>query len=130
MRLHHMAAAMAAALMVSGCANAAPEEVNEKARFCAVLLSEGAAYVGAHVAQREEQLKVMRFASEEAMDAYNEVTDTFAVLRIDLIGMLGELAREYGLPEDAGVYTFEDTTDDGAWNRIDFAKECVISLDE
>lgn len=130
MKRHHIPAAVAAALMLAGCANAAPDDANEKVRFCAVLLSEGAAYVKAHVDNREERLKVIRFASEEAMDAYNGVTDAFTVLRIDLVEMGKELAKEFDLPDDTEAYAFEETTDEGAQNRIDFAKECVISLDE
>lgn len=113
-------------LLLMGACAAPPEPAAEAdLAACAGLLAQNTAYVRQHADWREKQKMLMRFASEEAMDAYDEVTDTFTVLAIDLVAMRNVIEKERGLPDDTETYTFDQTTDEEASARIDAAKACA-----
>lgn len=130
MKFRKAAGAMALAMMMPGCADASPEEAAEAARFCSVLLSEGAAYAESHAAHREERMQVMRFASEDAMNAYVRETSKLRRAAAEFTGMHTALQTQYDLPGEAGAYSFDETTDAAAANRIEFARECAAALTE
>ncbi|KCZ98057.1 putative lipoprotein [Hyphomonas polymorpha PS728] len=115
-------------LLASACSGGPQAGLDAAVIACGDTLAQNAAYVRQHVEAREEKLKVIRFASEEAMDAYNEVTDTFTVLGIDLVAMRNVIETERGLPDDTATYTFDHTTDEEATARIEAAKACAGPL--
>ena len=130
MKFRQAAGAIVLAMMLPACADAAPDESAEEARFCSVLLAEGAAYAMSHAAHREQQMQLMRFASQEAMNAYVAETETLRVAGAEFTGLYAALQTQYDLPGEAEVYSFEDTTDAAAANRIAFARECAAALIE
>ncbi|MBY9065679.1 hypothetical protein K1X12_02140 [Hyphomonas sp. WL0036] len=95
---------------------------------CASQLAESAAYLQQHVDAREEKLKVIRFASEEAMNAYNDKTTGYDSARIDFIAMGNIIEAAYGLPEATGTAPFDHTTDEEADARIAEGKSCAAPL--
>lgn len=114
------------ALLTAACAGT-PELAadDDGLAACGGLLARNAAYVEQHAKTREDRKMVMRFASEAAMNAYDEVTDTFTVLGIDLVAMRNVIEKERGLPDDTAPYTFHQTTDEEAGARIAEAKACA-----
>lgn len=129
---HRIAAALALTLMLPACAdtsgNETAEPSDEAARACVTLLAEGTAYLEQHTAHRQERLKFIRFASEADMNAYNELTDTFKLHSVNMPGLRELIESQHGLPETTEVYTFEETTDQGAEARIEFANDCALKL--
>lgn len=120
--------ATAFALIVAACAGGPQTAQEPAAAACAATIRENAAYVKQHAEARTERLKVIRFASEEAMNAYKYETNIFTIRGIELSGMSKALATRYGLPGDTAVYTFEDTTDEEATARFDAAEACAGPL--
>lgn len=130
MKFVKAAGALVLAMMMPACANASPDEMAEEARFCNVLLAEGAAYAMSHADHREERVQVMRFASDEAMNAYIAETEALRVAAAEFTGVLAALRTQYNPPDEAEAYSFGETTDAAAANRIEFARECAAALTE
>lgn len=122
----------ALALLASACAGwpgASPDAgPDAAAAACSNLLGTGAAYAVQHAAEREEKLKVIRFASQEAMDAYNATTRGYADQGAELLALRAALDAEYGLPETEPVAAFDHTTDEEATARIEAARTCAAPL--
>ncbi len=118
----------AIAMLAAACANL-PEGSNAPT-VCASQLAESAAYLQQHVDAREEKLKVIRFASEEAMNAYNDKTAGYDSARIDFIAMGNIIEAAYSLPEATETSPFDHTTDEEADARILHGKTCAAPLIE
>lgn len=118
----------AAALLASACAGWPGAGPN--AATCGGVMAQSAAYVSQHAAAREEKLMVIRFASQEAMDAYNAKTRGFEAEAAALVAGRDALAARYGLTGDAQTYTFDHTTDEEAEAQIAAAKACAAPLTE
>lgn len=117
----------AATLLASACAGW-PGAGSEAAVACGGVIAESAAYVSQHAAAREEKLMVIRFASQEAMDAYNSKTRGFEAEAAALVAGRDVLAAQYDLTGDVQTYTFDHTTDEDADARIATAKACAAPL--
>ncbi len=117
-------------LFMVACASGPQTGPEPSAAACVVTVGESAAYLQQHVSARTERLKVIRFASEEAMNAYKYETNIFSIRGIELSGMRNMLAKQYGLPDDTAGYTFENTTDDEATARFEAAKAFAAPLIE
>jgi len=128
MKFVKAAGAMVLAMMMPACANASPDETTEAARFCSVLLAEGAAYAESHAANREYRMQMIRFASEEAMNAYIAETDVLRRAAAEFAGIHEALQTHYDLPGETETFSFDETTDAAAANRIEFARECAAAL--
>lgn len=120
----------AAALLASACAGWPGTDSDTDAAMCGGVMAQSAAYVSQHAAGREEKLMVIRFASEAAMNAYNEKTRGFEAEAAALVAGRDALAARYGLAGDTQAYTFDHTTDDEADARIAAAKACAAPLTE
>ncbi|MFN4184638.1 MAG: hypothetical protein ACK4M6_07610 [Hyphomonas sp.] len=118
----------AAALLASACAGWPGTVPN--AAMCGGVMAQSAAYVSQHAAGREEKLMVIRFASEEAMNAYNAKTRGFEAEAAALVAGRDALAARYDLTGDAQAYTFDHTTDEEADAQIAAAKACAAPLTE
>ena len=118
----------ALALLATACAGGAGVVPSPDTVACGDLLAEGAAYAVQHTAEREEKLKVIRFASQEAMDAYNATTRGYADQGAQLLTMRATLEADYGLPEAEPVAPFDHTTDEEADERIAAARACAAPL--
>lgn len=121
-------AGMAFVSALAACASGPQTGAVPAVAACAVRIEENAAYIQQHVEARTERLKVIRFASEEAMNAYNYETNIFTIRGIELAGMRKMLARQYGLSSDTAEYTFEDTTDEEATARFEAGEACAGPL--
>ena len=130
MKFFSAAGALLLALMMPACADASTEGAGEEARFCSVLLAEGAAYATSHADHREERMQIMRFASEEAMNVYIAETEALRGVAAEFTEMHTALKTQYDLPGAAEAYSFDETSDDAAANRIEFARECAAALIE
>lgn len=97
---------------------------------CVSQLAESAAYLQQHVDAREQRLKVIRFASEEAMNAYNDKTAGYDSMRIDFIAMGNIIEAAYSLPDPPETAPFDHTTDEEADARITQGKSCAAPLIE
>lgn len=119
-------------LAMPACAEAAPEvsATEDAPRFCSVLLAEAAAYADAHATTRADRMQVMRFASEEAMNAYVQETEELRGIAGELRAELVTLKARLDVSEVTETFDLEDTTDGGAEARIDFARECAAALIE
>ena len=128
MSVRIVAGALLLTVMTQACAQAAlPEaETTDGAAFCGVLLAEGAAYLETHAANRTEKMKVMRFASEEAMQAYMDRTQALTASASEMSATRAALVAENGLADDADVYDFDETTEEAADARIEIAKDCGV----
>jgi hypothetical protein len=115
-------------LLATACANL-PEHSAASAA-CANHLAESAAYLQQHVDARTEKLKVIRFASEEAMNAYNDKTAGYDSARIDFIAMGNIIKVAYSLPDPPESSPFDHTTDEEADARITQGKICAAPLIE
>lgn len=115
-------------LFATACANLPDGSAAPAA--CASDLAESAAYLQQHVDARTEKLKVIRFASEEAMNAYNDKTAGYDSARIDFIAMGNVIEAAYSLPEPAATAPFDHTTDEEADARITEGKSCAAPLIE
>lgn len=118
------------ALLVSACTGGPNADSSAAARECSRVMAESAAYVQQHAAAREEKLKVIRFASEAAMNAYNAKTRELEAEAEALLAGRNALEARYGLAGDAQAYTFDHTTDEEAEARIAAAKTCAAPLTE
>lgn len=116
-------------LLATACANI-PEGSASAPAACASRLAESAAYLQQHVDAREEKLKVIRFASEEAMNAYNDKTTGYDSARIDFIAMGNIIQATYSVSRPAQPAPFDHTTDEEADARITEGKNCAAPLIE
>lgn len=117
------------ALLASACA-AMPGAGSEAAAACSGVMAQSAAYASTHAAAREEKLMVIRFASPEAMAAYNAKTRAYEAEAAGLVTARDALVAEYALADDTQAYTFDHTTDEEADAQIAAAKACVAPLTE
>ncbi|MFN7055427.1 hypothetical protein [Hyphomonas sp.] len=119
-------------LAMPACAEAAPQAsaTEDAPRFCSVLLAEAAAYADAHATARADRMQVMRFASEEAMNAYVQETEELRGIASELRAELVTLKARFDVPDTAEDFDLSETTDGGADTRIDFARECAAALIE
>lgn len=115
-------------LLATACAHVPEDSTAPEA--CASQLAESAAYLLQHVDARTEKLKVIRFASEEAMNAYNDKTAEYDSARIDFIAMGNIIEAAYSLPTPPETAPFDHTTDEEADARIADGKSCAAPLIE
>lgn len=118
------------ALLASACMGEPEADSGAAAMDCSRVMAESAAYVSQHAAAREEKLKVIRFASEAAMDAYNAKTRELEAEAEALLAGRNALEGSYGLAGDTQAYIFNHTTDEEADARIAAAKTCAAPLTE
>jgi nitrous oxide reductase accessory protein NosL len=120
------------AIAMPACAEAAPQALttDEAPRFCSVLLAEAAAYTDAHALARAERVKVMRFVSEEALNAYLEETEELHGIAAELRADFATLNARFDLPDATEAFDIDETSDGGAQARIEFARECAAALIE
>ncbi|ABI76394.1 putative lipoprotein [Hyphomonas neptunium ATCC 15444] len=123
-------AAGAFALLASACAGWPGASPDAAVTACGGVMAQSAAYASSHAAAREEKLMVIRFASPEAMAAYNAKTRAYEAEAAGLVTARDALAADYGLAEDTQAYTFDHTTDEEADARISAAKACAAPLTE
>lgn len=120
----------AAALLASACAGWPGAGSEAATTACGETLKTSAAYAWQHSINREEKLKVIRFASQEAMDAYNATTRSYADQGSELLETLFLLDPEFDLLQGAPVALSDHTTDEEADARIAAAKACAAPLTE
>lgn len=127
MRLRILAGS-ALTLAATTCAGWPSGHIDPQATSCAGMLAETAAYLHQHVDAREEKLKVIRFASQADMDAYNSKTAGYDTARIDFITMGNVIEGKYDLPDAPGDPAFDHTTDEEADVRITEGRACAAPL--
>lgn len=113
-------------LLATACATV-PEDTTTPAA-CASQVAESAAYLEQYVEARKEKLKVIRFASEEAMDAYNYETNVFAIRKIEASNAQKALEKRYDLAPSTATYQFDELTDEEAVARYEASKACALPL--
>ena len=120
----------AVGLLASACAGWPGASPDAAVTACGGVMAKSAAYVSQHAAAREEKLMVIRFASPEAMEAYNQKTRAFEAEAAALVAGRDALEADYGLAENTQAYTFDHTTDEEAEAQIAAAKACAAPLTE
>ena len=120
----------AVALFATACTS--PAETSDRkaeADACAQLALTAANSVSELAFARIERMKVMRFASEEAMKAYTDETERLQMEAIRLDNINVSLSKRYGMPGielDPGLT--EDPTDESAAAAIAAADACAAPL--
>lgn len=116
--------------MMPACTRSQAEDaaLKERAVFCSVLLAEGVAYVSTHIAERQQALASMDFASDADREAYQQDTERLraAVTGMDTAHTL--LREQFSLDQDTETYSFEGTSREAADARIEFSEDCAPLL--
>jgi len=120
----------AVALFATACTS--PAETSDRkaeADACAQLALTAANSVSELAFARIERMKVMRFASEEAMKAYTDETDRLSMEAIRMDNVIVSLSERYGRPGiELDPDLAEDPTDELAAAAIEAADACAAPL--
>jgi len=120
-------AVMALAMLVSACA-APPVEPGNMASVCANKVLAAANYTSAVAEARTKRMEVMRFGSQESMEAYIAETEALQMEAIGLDVLLTKLGGRYGRDFELETYEFDDATQEEVAPRIASAKACAADL--
>lgn len=101
-----------------------------QAAFCSVLLAEGADYLTAHALHRRQARQETDPGSAQAREAHDLRSEWFEAQAAEMRAALGSLRAEFGLEDMAEPHLFEETSEEGAAARIEFARDCTASLRE
>lgn len=115
------------ALMASACAVTPDAPLRAATVPCNAELLYAANYLDDLVDQRTEQLKVIRFASEAAMNAYNDQTRKLSMEALRLGSTLHELGEQSEIKPDYTYVKAEAPTLEGADAAIAAADTCVAA---
>lgn len=92
---------------------------------CNALIIDGANYADAVAVHREEQMKLMRFASEQAMNAYIAETQRLRTEAIRITMRLDDILAKHGGIADYNLNRFDDLSSEDAAARIAAADACA-----
>ncbi len=123
-----MRSAFFAAIAMTLAACTAPAETPTAEIPCADELMSAAQYTEQLAEIRVERMKVMRFASEAAMNAYIAETNRYESEAGRFRTKLLELETETGKKAPYTEYDFEDLSEDTAALEINSADSCIANL--
>ena len=123
-----------ALLMLAACASPGACQLGDELSFpgrdlppvpCNKLIIDGANYADALAEKREEQMMVMRFGSEAAMNAYIAYTQRLRTEAERITMRLDDILQRYGGIADYRFIQFENPTAEEASARIAAADACA-----
>jgi hypothetical protein len=123
-----------ALLMLAACASPGAGQLRDELPFpgrdlppvaCNKLIIDGANYADALAEKREEQMMVMRFGSEAAMNAYIAETQRLRTEAERITMRLDDILQRYGGIADYHFIQFENPTAEEASARIAAADACA-----
>lgn len=123
-----------ALLMLAACASPGAGQLGDELPFpgrdlppvpCNALIIDGANYADALAEEREEQMMVIRFGSEAAMNAYMADTQRLRTEAERITMRLDDILQRYGGIADYHFIQFENPTAEEASARIAAADACA-----
>lgn len=127
-------AAGAVAVLAASCSatpplrDAAPAVSHTDAVACNTVLLRAANEADALAERRVERMKVMRFASSEAMQAYEDQTRRLRLAALRMGAMIADISNAAGIEPDYQYEPASETTEESVWSWIEAGDACASEL--
>ena len=127
-------AAGAIAVLAASCSatpplsDAAPAVSRTGAIACNAVLLRAANEADALAERRVERMKVMRFASSEAMQAYEDETRRLRLAALRMGALIADISNAAGMEPDYRYELAPETDEEGVWRLINSGDACASEL--
>lgn len=127
-------AAGAVAVLAASCSatpplsDAAPAVSRTGAIACNAVLLRAANEADALAERRVERMKVMRFASSEAMQAYEDETRRLRLAALRMGALIADISNAAGIEPDYRYEPAPETDEESVWGFIKAGDACASEL--